>query len=83
VDHPEHFVDVIVTEQGLADIRCLSPVERARIIINNCAHPDYRPMLTDYLERAIKTVGGHEPQMLDEVFSWHKRLKETGSMKQK
>lgn len=81
VDHTEHSVDVIISEQGLADVRGLSPVERARAIINNCAHPDYRPLLTDYLERAIKERGGHEPHILEEAFSFHNRLHQTGSMK--
>ena len=81
VDHTEHNVDVVVTEQGLADLRGLSPVERAGAIIGNCAHPDYRPLLTDYLERAVKAGGGHEPHILEEAFSFHKRLKQTGSMK--
>ncbi len=52
VDHTEHDVEVIVTEQGLADLRGLNPGERARAIIENCAHPDYKAMLLDYLERA-------------------------------
>ncbi|RJQ25369.1 MAG: acetyl-CoA hydrolase [Peptococcaceae bacterium] len=81
VDHTEHSVDVIITEQGLADVRGLSPVERAGKIIANCAHPDYRPLLTDYLERAGK-LGGHEPHILDEAFSFYTRLKKTGSMKE-
>ena len=45
-------VQVIVTEQGLADLRGLSPKQRAELIIENCAHPDYRPMLRDYYRRA-------------------------------
>ena len=52
VDHTEHDVDVIATEQGLADLRGLAPVERARVIIDNCAHPDFRPALQDYCDRA-------------------------------
>jgi acyl-CoA hydrolase len=52
VDHTEHDVQVIVTEQGLADLRGLSPTQRARLIIERCAHPDYRPALLDYMERA-------------------------------
>lgn len=81
VDHSEHNVDVIVTEQGLADLRGLSPVERAEKIILKCAHPDYRSQLLDYLNRSIRQVGGHEPHILEEAFSFHLRLKETGSMK--
>ncbi|HEX78168.1 MAG TPA: acetyl-CoA hydrolase [Dehalococcoidia bacterium] len=81
VDHPEHAVDVIVTEQGLADLRGLAPVERARTIIANCAHPDYKPLLSQYLEEAINSRGGHEPHMLEKAFSFHLRFAETGSMK--
>lgn len=58
VDHTEHDVDILVTEQGLADLRGLAPRERARLIINNCAHPDYRGQLNDYFERACQR-GGH------------------------
>jgi acetyl-CoA hydrolase len=47
VDQTEHDLDVIVTEQGLADVRGLSPKERARVIIKKCAHPDYVPILED------------------------------------
>ena len=52
VDHTEHDVDVLVTEQGAADLRGLTAYERAEKIIENCAHLDYRPMLRDYLEKA-------------------------------
>ena len=76
---------MIVTEQGLADVRGLSPRERARVIINNCAHPDYRPMLLDYFNTAeqicLRKGWGHEPQLLKDVFSMHTALEETGSMK--
>ena len=40
-DHTEHDTMVFITEQGVADIRGLSPVKRAKAIINNCAHPDF------------------------------------------
>ena len=53
VDHTEHDVHVIVTEQGLADLRGLPPRRRAQQIIDHCAHPDYRPALQDYLDRAL------------------------------
>src|SRR5690606_9720765 len=45
VDHNEHSVQVLVTEHGLADLRGLGPLERARRIIDRCAAPAYR----DYL----------------------------------
>jgi succinyl-CoA:acetate CoA-transferase len=41
-----------VTEQGLADLRGLSPKQRAETIIENCVHPDYRSALADYFRRA-------------------------------
>jgi succinyl-CoA:acetate CoA-transferase len=80
VDHTEHDVDIIVTEQGLADLRGLAPRQRARVILDNCVHPDYREQLNDYFERAT-LKGGQTPHLLEEAFSWHVRLKETGSMK--
>lgn len=81
VDHTEHDVNVIITEQGVADLRNLSPRERARTIINNCAHPDYRAMLLDYLARAEQEVGSHTPHLLNEALSWHVRFMQNGSMK--
>lgn len=82
IDHTEHDVLVFCTEQGIADVRGLAPVERARLIIKNCAHPDYKDMLEDYLERAIvETKNAHTPILLDEALSWHKRFQETGTMK--
>ncbi len=82
VDHPEHDTMIFCTEQGVADCRGLSPVERARLIIEKCAHPDYKPMLTEYLEKALEaTKNAHTPMLLDEALSWHKRFTETGSMK--
>ena len=83
VDHTEHDTQIIVTEQGLADLRGLSPRQRAECIIENCAHPDYRDELRSYFERACKESGGHTPHILGEALSWHDRFKKTGSMKAK
>ena len=81
VDHINQDVQVIVTEQGLADLRGLSPKERARVIIANCAHPDYRPLLEDYFARAqTQSYGLQSPSILSEALSWHQRFVETGSM---
>ncbi len=81
VDHCEHDVDVLVTEQGYADLRGLSPKERAVLIIENCAHPDYRPQLRRYFEAACAaTHGAQTPHLLDEAFSFHRNLKQTGTM---
>ena len=64
VDHNEHDVDVLVTEQGLADLRALAPRERAETILGNCVHPDYRELATDYFREASRR-GGHTPHMLE------------------
>ncbi len=81
VDHINQDVQVIVTEQGLADLRGLSPKERARVIIANCAHPDYSPLLEDYYARALKgSYGLQSPSLPGEALSWHQRFIETGSM---
>lgn len=79
VDHSEHAVDVIVTEQGIADIRGLAPVERARLIIENCSHPDYRDLLLQYFEEALRR-GGHTPHVLGKAFSFHERYAKYGTM---
>ena len=51
-DHTEHDVRVVATEWGVADLRGKGPDERARLLIENCAHPDYRNLLWDYLKIA-------------------------------
>ena len=82
-DHSEHDVMFIVTEQGMADLRGKSPRQRARLIIDNCAHPDYRDQLHDYFDRAEKAGGLHTPHLLNEALSWHQRFVETGDMRMK
>ncbi|MYN44453.1 succinate CoA transferase [Pseudoduganella sp. FT93W] len=79
VDHTEHDVDVLVSEWGLADLRGLAPRERAPLIIENCAHPDYRPQLRAYLAEALKG-GGQTPHVLEQAFAWYGRYKRDGSM---
>ncbi len=82
VDHIDQDVQVLVTEQGLADLRGHSPKQRARLVIEKCAHPDYRPMLEDYYDRALAgAYGKHSPSLLNEALSWHQRFIETGTMK--
>lgn len=84
VDQTEHDLDVIVTEQGLADVRGLSPRERARVIISKCAHPKYQPILQHYFDKAeyecLKKGMGHEPHLLFNSFDLHKAFAEEGSM---
>ena len=54
MDHSEHSTQIIVTEQGLADIRGKGPVNRAREIIAHCVHPKFKAMLEEYLFQALK-----------------------------
>ena len=78
VDHSEHSVDVIVTDQGIADLRRKDPVERAYEIINNCAHPMYRPLLLDYLKLG---KGGQTPHVLNAAFAFHNAFNASGDMR--
>ena len=81
VDHTEHDVDVIVSERGVADLRGLSPKERALVIIDKVANPKYQPILTDYFERACKECGNSQtPHILSEALSFHDRFVKTGTM---
>ena len=82
VDHTEHDVQIIVTEYGLADLRGKAPRERAELIIENCAHPDYKDALREYYESAKKiSKGKHTPHDLRKALSWHQRFIEMGSMR--
>ncbi|WP_313072438.1 acetyl-CoA hydrolase/transferase family protein [Melaminivora sp.] len=81
VDHTEHDTQIIVTEQGLADLRGLSPRQRAQRIIDRCAHPHWRPLLQDYFDRARQRGAQHTPHLLAEALAWHQRYLETGSMR--
>ena len=76
-DHSEHDINVIITEQGIADLRGLTPMERAHAIIENCAHPDYRPLLREYLKIA---TGGHTHHNLPCAFAMHDTLRRKGDM---
>ena len=80
VDHTEHDTQIIVTEQGLADLRGLAPKQRAKVMIEKCAHPSYRPMLQDYFDRACSKGALHTPHILTEALSWHQRFLDTGDM---
>ncbi len=77
VDSNEHSVQVLVTEQGLADLRGLGPIQRARTIIDQCAHPAYRDHLHRYLEEGKRAHYRHD---LDRCFEWHRNLMKHGAM---
>ena len=78
VDHSEHSVKVIVTDQGVADLRNLSPIQKAHTIIENCVHPDYKQLMWDYLKIARK---GQTPHNLWAAFAMHNTFEETGDMR--
>lgn len=78
-DHSEHSVKIIISEYGVADLRGKSPKERAKCIIENCAHPDYRPLLYRYLESGQK---GQTPANLDNCFAFHKAFIKHSDMRQ-
>jgi acyl-CoA hydrolase len=77
-DSSEHDVNIIVTEQGVADLRGKSPVQRAECIIENCAHPDYKQLLWDYLK--ISKMG-QTRHCLTAAFAMHDTLARKGDMK--
>lgn len=79
VDHTEHDVDVIVTEQGYADLRGLAPRQRVELIIERCAHPMYRDQLREYYYEALAR-GGHTPHILEKALSWHINFAKNGTM---
>jgi len=78
LDSSEHSVSIVVTEQGIADLRGRAPAERARLIIENCAHPDYRPLLRDYIALA---GSGHSLQSLGQAFGMHLAFGASGDMR--
>jgi acyl-CoA hydrolase len=79
LDSSEHSVKVIVTEQGVADLRAKSPIQRAETIIENCVHPDYKELLWDYLK--ISAGKCHTPMSLQKALQMHITLEETGDMR--
>ena len=77
-DHSEHSVQIVVTEQGVADLRGKSPRQRAELIIEKCAHPDYRPLLREYIRRAGDS---HMPDTLSAAFGMHMAFMKQGDMR--
>lgn len=79
IDHTEHYVDAIITEYGVADLRNKCATEKAEALIA-IAHPDYRPLLRDYLRLASKN-GGHTPHVLPAAFAMHDTYLRKGDMR--
>ncbi len=80
IDHTEHDAMVVITEYGFADLRGLSPKERVPKMIA-VAHPDYRPLLEEYFERASSKGHLQTPHDLRTALDFHINLEEKGSMK--
>lgn len=78
MDHSEHSVQIVATEWGIADLRGRSPYERAKLIIENCAHPDFRYALLSYL---TMVQGGHTRHTLTKAFKMHEQFINTGDMR--
>lgn len=78
IDHTEHSVQILITEQGVADLRGLDPKQRAEVIIEKCAHPDYRDELRGYLKACGE--GGHTPETLANAFKMHQKFLAEGTM---
>ena len=78
IDHSEHSVDILITDQGIADLRAKDPEQRAHEIIENCAHPDYRPLLREYLRMS---KGGQTPATLNAAFAFHTEFASSGDMR--
>lgn len=79
VDHSEHSVKILATEQGVADLRGKDPRQRAETIIENCVHPLYKEIMWDYLKLS---KGGHTPHTLQAAFALHQALAEKGDMRE-
>ena len=77
LDHSEHSVKILATEQGVADLRGKDPRQRAETIIENCVHPMYKELMWDYLKLS---KGGHTPHTLKAAFALHHAFSEKGDM---
>jgi len=77
IDSNEHSVQIVVTEQGLADLRGLGPMQRAKRIIDNCAHPAYRDYLNGYIKDSKL---GHIRHNLKKAYELHRNFIEQGAM---
>jgi succinate CoA transferase len=78
VDHSEHSVKILITEHGVADLRGLSPIQRAELIIEKCVDPEYKNLLREYLNLGQK---GHTPQSMSAALAFHDTFNKTGDMR--
>ena len=80
IDHSEHSVKVLITEQGVADLRGKDPRQRAETIIETCVHPMYNEIMWDYLKLANKGGKMHTPHNLPAAFALHETFMDCGDM---
>ena len=80
LDHSEHSVSVLITEQGIADLRGKSPRQKAEAIIENCVQPEYKQLFRDYLN--LSTNKAHTPHNLNAAFGYHNQLNASGDMRE-
>jgi acyl-CoA hydrolase len=78
LDHSEHSVDVLITDQGIADLRGKDPVQRAETVIENCVHPEYKQLLWDYIKLG---KGGQTPHSLNAALAFHTEFAASGDMR--
>ena len=78
MDHSEHSVQIVATENGVADLRGKDPDERAHTIIDKCAHPDYREQLHAYLKIRKE---GHAPISLSHALAMHELFARKADMR--
>ena len=72
-DRAWEFIDRLVNLAlpRIRDFRGLSPKQRAKVIIDNCAHPNFKPALREYYDRAQRySPGRHTPHLLDEAYTF-------------
>lgn len=79
IDHTNHYIDAVITEYGVADLRHKSDMEKAEALIN-VAHPDYQPLLRDYMKYAERR-GGQTRHELSAAFAMHDTFLRKGDMR--
>lgn len=78
-DHSEHSVKILITEQGVADLRGKNPTQRAEAIIENCIHPDYKEKMREYL--ALSKKKQQTPHTLSSTFNMHTEFLKSKDMR--
>ena len=78
MDHSEHSVKILITENGIADLRGKSPIQRAHEIIENCVADEYKDLLRSYLKTCPTA---HTPHNLHKAFNMHEAFAELGDMR--